>query len=211
MRGRLAWAAALALAWAAGTESARADAIAPPPERCPEGSAPVEFCHGMPTCRALTCATDGDCGAGMVCRPMQLCTTESCCSGRCCFPESGCEEPPRVFTHVYGACGAGGACANFGAECTMLRVCVPGARTDAGSGGPDAGATDAGSGKDAGLIDAGRTDAGRTDAGRDAGTTGGSSDGGCCSIAGRPSPLGAGLFAALVVLALVHRARRTAR
>src|SRR5690606_12253652 len=122
---------------------ARADAVAPPPDRCPTGSVPVELCHGAPTCRAHTCESDVECGAGMVCRATRLCTVEHCCSGQCCAIDCGSE--PTTYTHVLGPCGGGPGdtpCADFGAACTEQRVCVPGT-PDAGSGGADGGGSTA--------------------------------------------------------------------
>ncbi len=199
-----------------GAGRARADVVSPPPERCPGGSKPVEFCHGPPTCRALTCETDADCSGGMVCRDARICTTEYCCSGRCCG--GGCGSEPTVYTHVFGPCDSSGGCADFGAACTMQKVCVRGTSTDAGlrDAGPtgtDAGRRDGGeTGADAGGRDAGRAgvDAGRRDAGRarDAGTSG-TPAGGCCSVAGRDgNALGGVLFALAVALAPLLRRRR---
>lgn len=217
MRGLLAWVGVLALAWAAGVGTARADAVSPPPDRCPEGSVAVEFCHGPPTCRVSTCETDADCGAGMVCRDARLCTTEFCCSGRCCG--GGCGVEPTVYTHVFGPCDAAGGCSDFGAACTQEKVCVPGSNTDAGTRA-DAGSTreDAGRSEDGGgtsVIDAGQRDAGGTgiDAGRrrDAGSTGGTTAGGCCSVVGGDSALGGVLFGLAIALTIARVSRRRSR
>ncbi len=210
------WIGALLLASVAAPSGALADAVSPPPDRCPSGSVAVDFCHGPPTCRVNTCETDAECGAGMVCRDARLCTTEYCCSGRCCG--GGCGVEPTVYTHVFGPCDGSGGCSDFGAACTLEKVCVPG-NADAGTGGTDAGTPrDAGRGEDAGrTTDAGRTgvDAGRTgvDAGRtgvDAGG-GGTTAGGCCSVAGARGSLGGALFALALALAIVRRSRSRRR
>lgn len=211
------WIGALLLASVAAPSGARADAVSPPPDRCPSGSVAVDFCHGMPTCRAETCETDADCGAGRSCRDARLCTVDSCCSGRCCA--GGCGGEPTVYTHVFGACDASDGCRDFGATCTMQKVCVAGSNADAGSGRTDAGGTseDAGRTQDAGRSeDAGRTtDGGRRDAGRSSADAGGRRDagggttaGGCCSVAGARSALGGGLFVAAVIAVLARIGRR---
>lgn len=103
---------------------ASADAISGPPERCIEGSEPVDFCHGPPTCRALICESDADCGRGLACRERALCVREHCCNGEACHVP----EVALNFTHVEASCAAG-AC--DGTSCQTLNVCVP-SRTGAG-------------------------------------------------------------------------------
>ncbi|HJL17774.1 MAG TPA: hypothetical protein RMH99_19065 [Sandaracinaceae bacterium LLY-WYZ-13_1] len=196
-----------------------ADVVSPPPTDCPEGSGPVDFCHGPPTCSASTCATDEDCAGELVCRDRDLCTLEHCCSGRCCAMD--CGSPPTKYTHVEGPCGAGGTCDGFGASCTSIRVCVRPSPEDAGAGDEDAGSAD----EDAGGedLDAGGEDPDAGDEGTDAGDEGmdagdegmdagdgtsGETDGGCCSVVGARSGVGGGLFASLLALTVVRRLRR---
>ena len=159
---------------------ARADVISMP-DACPAGSTPGG-CHGPETCRPLACTADTDCTAGLVCREQRLCTTEHCCSGRCCG--GGCGTPPEMATNVVGACGAGDACADPGATCQPLRVCVePAPGEDAGGGDSDGGG------------------------GADGGPDGGS-DGGCCSVASPKRAVSPVLFAALLGLLAARRRRR---
>jgi hypothetical protein len=191
---------------ALGVTEARADVLAPPPPSCEAGSV-GEDCHGPPLCRALTCETNADCGAGRVCVGRPLCARrDQCCSGRACG-----DETVERYTHIEGPCGAGNSCDAWGTACETIKVCVPGASSpDAGSTATDAGATDAGSapadaGRDGGGTDSGPI--GPRDSGRDAG--GGTvAGGGCCSATGARSGAGGALFAVLMLVTALRRARR---
>jgi hypothetical protein len=185
--------------------TAFADAIGIP-ERCPEHSTPYG-CHGPETCAPETCGSDQDCETNEACRAVSLCTRPHCCRGGW---SGGCTMDSDYNLHVVGPCGAGGSCEEEGSTCGEHRVCVPRGAVDAG--GTDAGRTDAGR-SDAGRTDAGRgNDAGRReDAGReedvDAGQPG-STDGGCCSVAGARDSIGGALFAMLAIGLLVRRMRK---
>ncbi len=162
--------------------AARADVLAPPPASCPEGSSPVS-CHGPSTCRIDDCSATG-CPSGQICVSRDLCVREHCCNGR------GCGTMPVNYDHVAGACGPGGACADFGAACESRRVCVPLAAGMDG-GAPDGGAPDGGA-IDGGRVDGGRVDAGSVDAGSvDAGSVdGGGLDAGATDDAGAAGDAG---------------------
>jgi len=111
---------------------ASADAISPPPDACTEGSEPLDFCHGPPTCQALTCESDADCESG-ACRERALCVREHCCSGMACITPESAEH----VTHVEGSCAGGEACDE--SSCQTLKVCVPASTVEDAGNPPDAG------------------------------------------------------------------------
>jgi MYXO-CTERM domain-containing protein len=200
--------------------SAGADAIGPPPDRCPEGSA-AEFCHGPPTCRVSECMSNTDCMPGQECQPRRICVEDHACGGRLMTP---------IYPHAFGPC-MGDRCAE--GTCRDFRACVP-----AGSTPPDAGPRDGGSNVDAGGsrdsgtpgvdsgtpgVDSGTpgVDSGTPardsgtpparDAGSGGGGGGGSDDGGCgCHVPGssRSALYGGAFVAGLLAITVAFRRRR---
>jgi hypothetical protein len=100
--------------------AARADAIGPPPDTCPQ-FARGSSCHGGAYCAPAICSIDADCAAGESCRDVELCVGPyDCTSGYGTFTSE----------QTNGACAPGGC--GLGA-CALRRVCAPGTARDAGT------------------------------------------------------------------------------
>lgn len=96
---------------------ARADAIDPPREDCPEGSR-GESCHGGPYCApASACVDDSSCAEGETCQELDLCIGRIDCAGGWTPGEHFWEDT------VTGTC-SGGSCSS--GSCETRRVCVEG-------------------------------------------------------------------------------------
>jgi hypothetical protein len=127
-----------ALLFVLDAETARADAVGPPPADCPEGSR-GEVCHGAEYCGIASCIGPRDCAVGERCAARELCL-----GTRMCFDRGG--GATSVTDVVAGTCSG---CAG---RCESQFVCV-GDAIDAGrrdAGGFDAGTTSA---MDAGADD----------------------------------------------------------
>jgi MYXO-CTERM domain-containing protein len=105
--------------------AAAADAVPPPPDSCPAGSA-GDSCHGGEYCRASGCTSDSDCSGGMACRELELCIGQIDCAGGW-DPDAG----PSYSPTVEGSCSGGSACS--AGSCELRRVCaMPGAGSSSG-------------------------------------------------------------------------------
>jgi MYXO-CTERM domain-containing protein len=126
---------------------AAADAVAPPPTDCPNGTH-GESSHTGPYCAPQTCSSDADCSGGQTCRELAMCIAQQACGGLMLdagpYPDGGF-PPPCRFDAVHGLCNAGAACTT--GTCETRRVCAapepsasPGCGCRAGAGGSIAGA-----------------------------------------------------------------------
>jgi hypothetical protein len=81
------------LAVALGVSEARADAVPPPPEDCPEGSR-GETSHAGPSCVVAPCTPD-TCEAGKSCKPRGFCLigTDLKVEGGTCEDTPDCTSP----------------------------------------------------------------------------------------------------------------------
>ncbi len=102
--------------------TALADAIGPPPARCPPGAVPSSS-HAGEYCRPGTCRGNGDCEQGEVCIEQPLCVE----------PIQGYSRGgPLTVDHAVTICPEDGACPP-GATCVTELRCV--SRISAGGGG----------------------------------------------------------------------------
>jgi hypothetical protein len=103
--------------------AARADAIGPPPSRCPPGAIP-ESSHVGEYCYPGTCASNADCERGQICVQQPLCIE----------PMTGYSRGgPMTVDHVVTTCGPDGGCPP-GAACQSELRCVSRASAVGGDG-----------------------------------------------------------------------------
>lgn len=114
-RSALAFATLLVIAWRPSV--GHADVVFPQRHDCPDGSEPV-FCHGLPTCRALLCATDADCTGGARCQEASFCRMDRPCGGPSRDP---------VHPHLDRTCDLAAPSCAAGLTCEAARVCRGGA------------------------------------------------------------------------------------
>lgn len=105
-----------------------ADALAPPPTNCPDGSVGVSSRRGE-HCEHAPC--EGACSGGMDGRSV-VCSADAVavCVETRTFPAADVQQGPRsvslpaeTWNVVHGPCGSGGSCAV--GQCVRRRACVP--------------------------------------------------------------------------------------
>lgn len=108
--------------------SARADALAPPPTNCPEGSYGTTSRRGE-HCELGTCGDE--CRSTFGNEPLVCSATEiALCVETTSYPAADVQQGPRVvslpaetWNVVHGPCAADGSCAR--GRCVRERACVP--------------------------------------------------------------------------------------
>ena len=117
---RLATLGAALLSLTLAVAPARADAVAPPPTNCPDGTTGMS-CHGGVYCQPTTCKTSADCTGGQVCEAQSVCLGQVTCGGGVEVPDGGAVTAPEV--NVGDVCTTAADC-DGGATCGTQSVCV---------------------------------------------------------------------------------------